>query len=317
MCNNTIVVMHTVGPVLLESFVNNPNVTAIVWAGLPGQESGNSIVDVLYGKVAPAGKSPFTWGSSREDYGTDVMYKPNSPVPQDDFAEGPFIDYRAFDKFGIDPIYEFGYGLTYTTFNYSNLQISKTSAGPYTPSSGVTAAAPTYGNVSDNLSNYLYPSNLTKIPLYIYPYLNSTNTKASSMDPNYGDGDTSYIPAGAQDGSPQPILPAGGASGGNPELYDVLYQVRATITNTGSLNGEEIPQLYISLGGPNDAKVVLRGFERLSINAGQSTTFEADVLRRDISNWDSASQNWVITNYTKTVYVGSSSRKLLLSGTLS
>lgn len=43
-CNNTVVVIYSVGPVLVESFVNNPNVTAIVWAGLPGQEAGNSLV---------------------------------------------------------------------------------------------------------------------------------------------------------------------------------------------------------------------------------------------------------------------------------
>jgi beta-glucosidase len=47
LCNNTIVVMHTTGPVLVSDWYDNENVTAIVWAGLPGQESGNSLVDVL------------------------------------------------------------------------------------------------------------------------------------------------------------------------------------------------------------------------------------------------------------------------------
>jgi beta-glucosidase len=88
------------------------------------------------------------------------------------------------------------------------------------------------------------------------------------------------------------------------------------VANTGKLNAEEVPQLYISLGGPNDPVVALRGFERLSIDAGMSTTFYADITRRDISNWDTAAQNWFISNYTKTVYVGASSRKLYLSGTL-
>ena len=74
--------------------------------------------------------------------------------------------------------------------------------------------------------------------------------------------------------------------------------------------------MYISLGGPYDPKIVLRGFERLSIQPNSSTTFSADVMRRDISNWDTVSQNWVISNYTKTVYVGSSSRNLPLSGKL-
>ena len=65
------------------------------------------------------------------------------------------------------------------------------------------------------------------------------------------------------------------------------------------------------------SKKVLRGFERLSIDAGGSATFNADLTRRDLSNWDPEAQNWVISNYPKTVYVGSSSRKLFLSAKLS
>ncbi|KAI9679761.1 MAG: hypothetical protein M1817_004775 [Caeruleum heppii] len=316
-CNNTIVVMHTVGPVIVDSFLDNPNVTAIIWAGLPGQESGNSIADILYGRVNPAGRTPFTWGRFREEYGTDILYVPNGPIPQDNFQEGVFIDYRAFDRANTTPVFEFGFGLSYTTFDYSDLQIRKTNAGPYTPSTGTTGAAPSSGNVSTDLGDYQFPGNLTVIPLFIYPYVNGTNASTASGDPDYGNGDTTYIPPGGQDGSPQPIPAAGGAPGGNPGLYDVLYQVTATIRNTGRLNGEEVVQLYVSLGGPNDPKVVLRNFQRLSIDAGMTATFTADITRRDISNWDPVVQNWVVSDYAKTVHVGSSSRKLPLSGVLS
>jgi beta-glucosidase len=72
----------------------------------------------------------------------------------------------------------------------------------------------------------------------------------------------------------------------------------------------------VCLGGPNDPKIVLRGFERLSIQPGQTATFEADLTRRDLSNWDVEKQDWVISNYPKTVYVGASSRNLPLSETL-
>lgn len=316
-CNNTIVIIHSPGPVLLTEFYDNPNVTGIIWAGMPGDQSGNSIADVLYGKVNPGAKLPFTLGARRQDYGTDLLYRPNNGVlaPQDNFAEGVFIDYRHFDKADIEPIYEFGFGLSYTEFSITNLQVHSNGITPYAPTTGQTAAAPVLG-AAGAAADDVYPAGFHQVPLYIYPYINSTNLAASSNDPNYGLPTSSYVPAGAQDGSPQPRVAAGGAPGGNPALYDVLFTVTATVTNTGAVTGDEVPQLYINLGGPGDPKVVLRNFERLTIAPGQTATFNADITRRDISNWDTVTQNWVITNYPKTVFVGSSSRSLPLNATL-
>lgn len=125
-CNNTVVIIHSAGPVLVNEWNENPNVTAILWAGLPGQESGTSLTDVLYGRVNPGGKSPFTWAEKSDDYGSHVLTKPNAgkDAPQVDFEEGIFIDYRHFDKEEKTPIYEFGFGLSYTTFSYSDLKVS-------------------------------------------------------------------------------------------------------------------------------------------------------------------------------------------------
>ena len=317
LCNNTIVVVHSVGPVLLSDYSDNPNITAILWAGVPGEQSGNSIADVLYGRVNPGAKLPFTLAATREDYGTDLLYIPNegTAAPQVSFTEGVFIDYRSLDEAEIQPVYEFGYGLSYTTFTYSKLQVTRRVTGTYVPTTGMTPAAPSLASSPKDTSDYLFPSNITRVPLYIYPYLNSTDLETSANETDYDM--PGFVPAGSQDGSPQPRIAAGGAPGGNPQLYDVLYQVDASITNTGSVTGEEVPQLYISLGGPYDPKVVLRGFQRLSIQPNMTANFHVDITRRDISNWDTATQNWVISNYTKTVYVGSSSRKLLLNSTLS
>ncbi|KAH7360605.1 putative beta-glucosidase A [Rhexocercosporidium sp. MPI-PUGE-AT-0058] len=319
LCNNTIVVIHSTGPTLVSEWYDSPNVTAILWAGVPGQESGNSITDILYGKVNPAARTPFTWGTTRESYGTDVLYEPNNgeAAPQDAFTEGVFIDYRAFDRTNTTPIYEFGFGLSYTTFEYSDLTVTRHNVSAYSPTTGTTEVAPVLGNFSTNLSDYLFPNgSFPHIWQYIYPYLNTSDARTASADPAYGQTADQFMPPGAVDGSPQPLLAAGGAPGGNPQLWDVLYTVRATIQNTGSVNGEEVPQLYISLGGSNQPKVVLRGFERLSIDAGESATFTADITRRDLSNWDTVAQNWAITDAPKTVYVGSSSRKLPLSQAL-
>ena len=308
--NNTVVVVHSSGPVILEDIKNNENVTAIIWAGLPGEQSGNSLADVIYGRVNPGGKLPFTLGAKREDYGSDLLYVPNADEPQIQFSEGNFVDYRAFDKANITPTYEFGYGMSYTTFKYSSITVAQYSKSNYTATTGLTPPAPKFGTISNVTSDYLFPSNFSKVEDYIYPYLNSTDLKASSGDADYGIGGAT--PPGSQDGSPQRRLPASGPSGGNPGLYDVIYTVSSTITNTGSIPGEEVAQLYVSLGGPYDPVKVLRGFDRISIEPGASATFTVDLTRRDLSNWDTGKQNWYISNYTKIAYVGSSSRNLPL-----
>ena len=312
-CNNTIVVMHTVGAVLVDAWYDNENVTGIIWAALPGQESGNSLVDVLYGAYSPGGKLPFSMAKARSDYGADVLYEPNNGqfgAPQQEFTEGVFIDYRAIDKAGLTPIYEFGFGLSYTTFSFSDLVVTQVDTSPYVANTGMTPAAPSLGTADPNAADYLFPtSNFTEYPLYIYPYLNSSNLANASADPNYGV--PGFVPAGAQDASPQPVLPAGGAPGGNPALYDVIYEVTATITNTGSVVGDEVPQLYVSLGG-NQPKVMLRGFDRLTVPVGGTATFTAGLTRKDFSTWSTTEQNWVQTPCF-TVYVGNSSRNLPLS----
>ncbi|KAL2164014.1 hypothetical protein VTH06DRAFT_3228 [Thermothelomyces fergusii] len=315
-CNNTIVVIHSVGPVLLKEWYDSPNVTAILWAGLPGQESGNSITDVLYGRVNPAARSPFTWGKTRESYGADVLYEPNNGngAPQQDFSEGVFIDYRYFDKVGDDSvIYEFGHGLSYTTFEYSNIRVVKSDAGEYRPTTGTTAQAPTFGNFSTDLEDYVFPEDeFPYIYQYIYPYLNTTDPREASADPHYGQTAEEFLPPRATDDGPQPLLRSSGGDspGGNRQLYDVLYTITADITNTGPVVGEEVPQLYVSLGGPDDPKVQLRDFDRMRIEPGETRQFTGRLTRRDLSNWDVVLQDWVISEYPKTAYVGRSSRKL-------
>ena len=101
----TIVGVHSVGPLVVESWISNPNVVAVLWAGIPGQESGNGLVDVLYGKVSPSGKLPYTIAKAVGDYGTSIQ------SGDDNFAEGLYVDYRHFDQAGIAPRFEFGFGL--------------------------------------------------------------------------------------------------------------------------------------------------------------------------------------------------------------
>ncbi|KAJ5095000.1 hypothetical protein N7532_007291 [Penicillium argentinense] len=124
-CPNTMVISHNAGIRIVDDWIENDNVTAAIFAHLPGQDTGRSLVEILYGRANPSGRLPYTVAKKASDYG--ALISPAQPegeywlFPQDDFTEGQFIDYRAFDKKGITPRFEFGFGLSYTTFKYSSL----------------------------------------------------------------------------------------------------------------------------------------------------------------------------------------------------
>ncbi|KAF8649775.1 hypothetical protein AX16_005541 [Volvariella volvacea WC 439] len=122
--SRTIVVVNSVGPIIMEPWINNPNISAVVWSGLPGQEAGNSVTDILYGAYNPSGRLPYTIGKSVDDYSAKVIYNSNSQILQIPYDDGLFVDYRHFDRNNIEPRFEFGFGLSYTTYQYSNVSIS-------------------------------------------------------------------------------------------------------------------------------------------------------------------------------------------------
>ncbi|KAF8548408.1 glycoside hydrolase family 3 protein [Imleria badia] len=123
--NNTIVVTNSVGPLILEPWVEHPNVTAIVWASLGGNEAGNAIADILYGDWNPSGRLPYTIAKNASDYSAQLtLGGGGTEILQINYTEGLLIDYRWFDAQNITPRYEFGFGLSYTTFEYSNLAIT-------------------------------------------------------------------------------------------------------------------------------------------------------------------------------------------------
>jgi beta-glucosidase len=71
--DNTIVVINSVGPLILEPWIDHPNVTAVVWAGLGGTETGNALVDVIYGAANPSGRLPYTIAKSPKDYPAQLV----------------------------------------------------------------------------------------------------------------------------------------------------------------------------------------------------------------------------------------------------
>ena len=116
----TIVVVASGGPVLMPWL---EDVSAVLESWYGGQEQGNALADVLFGDVNPSGKLPITF--PRSDHDTPVsspkQYSRTENVAH--FSEGLSVGYRGHDQLGIEPLFPFGYGLSYTSFAYDQLRV--------------------------------------------------------------------------------------------------------------------------------------------------------------------------------------------------
>lgn len=245
--NNTIVVIHNAGVRLVDHFAENPNVTAIIYAHLPGQDSGRALTALLYGDENFSGRLPYTVAKNQSHYGgLETPVQPDKYFefyPQANFSEGIFIDYKHFDLYNLTPRYEFGFGLSYTTFEYSNLKLTFDQPG----------------------NSGLYP----------------TGEKIQ---------------------------------GGPADLWDSWYFVDMTATNTGSMAGKDVPQLYVGIPGDGQPVRQLRGFEKVLVGVGESQMVRFTLTRRDLSTWNVTAQKWELQKGKYTVEVGSSCRNLSLTG---
>ncbi|CAH0028106.1 unnamed protein product [Clonostachys rhizophaga] len=229
-CPNTVVVIHSPGVVTLP-WADNENVTAIFSAHYPGEEIGNSIVDVLWGATPPSGRLPYTIPKTLEDYGPPIF---NLTTPT------------------ASPDYEFGFGLSYAKFELE-------------------------GEIGVQVRGALAP----------------TAEKSK-----------------------------GTAPGGLKDLWTEVLTVDAQVKNIGVADGYAVPQLYAAF--PQDTTPaqtpvqVLRGFQKVFIKAGETSTVRFSLMRRDVSFWDEKSEQWVIPKGDFTFKVGFSSRdKAALQATAS
>ena len=93
-------------------------IDALLLMSQAGMRGGDAVVKVLNGEVTPSGKLTDTWAKNYEDYPSSANFSSNDGnVDQEDYTDGIYVGYRYFDTFGVEPSYEFGYGLSYTTFD--------------------------------------------------------------------------------------------------------------------------------------------------------------------------------------------------------
>ena len=121
--NNVVVVLSTGSPVLMDKWIDKISGLVETWFG--GEEVGNAIANVLLGNYNPSGKLPMTFPKRWEDCSAYPTYKARDSVTE--YSDGIFVGYRHFDKYGIEPLFPFGFGLSYTTFSYDNLNLNSSS----------------------------------------------------------------------------------------------------------------------------------------------------------------------------------------------
>jgi beta-glucosidase len=223
---NTIVVLNVSQPVAMPWLGKVKAVLQMWW---PGDEGGWATANVLLGKSNPAGRLPFTWAKRLEDYSPNDPAHPERSAAGVDgkttFSEGVDVGYRWFDKQKIEPLFPFGFGLSYTTFSYSNLKVSPAS--------------------------------------------------------------------------------------------DSGFDVSVHITNSGNLPGDEVPQVYLDAPdqrttGVQFATRTLAGFDRISLNPGESKDVRLHVSPRSLEYWSTTDNRW-IRSAPRQIRVGPSSRDLELS----
>jgi beta-glucosidase len=121
---NTIVVINAGGPVIMSKWIDQVPAIVDMWYG--GQEAGNAVADILFGDANPSGKLPVSFVKRWEDSPAYGNY-PGTNL-QVNYAEGIYVGYRYFDTKKLEPLFPFGYGLSYTKFDYNDIKISPGSA---------------------------------------------------------------------------------------------------------------------------------------------------------------------------------------------
>lgn len=218
---NTVVVLNGGTPITMNEWLDD--VPAVLEALYPGQEGGTALAEILFGDVNPSGRLPMTFPKRFEDSPVYGTYPGEKQVAE--YKEGIFVGYRHFDEQDVEPLFPFGFGLSYTTFEYSDLEITPTKIG-----------------------------------------------------------------------------------------QDDTVTVQARIKNTGDVAGDEVVQLYVHdvEASVKREKKSLKGFERVSLDPGESETVRFTLDKSHLAFYDVVNKRWVAEPGRFRVLIGGSSRDMRL-----
>jgi beta-glucosidase len=229
---HTVVVVDAGAPVTMPWI---DQVSSVVDAWYPGESNGTALASVLFGQTDPGGHLPVTFPTDLSQVPASTPSEFPGTGGEVQYSEGIDVGYRYYDANNETPLFPFGYGLSYTTFRYSNLSV-------------------TPGQVQNRTSN--------------------------------------------------PGTPACGCNGQSGRQVTVS----ATVTNTGTAAGSDVAQLYVDdPAAAGEPPRQLKGFQKVTLKPGQSTTVHFTLSGQDLSYWDDAANGWVLPDGTFGVYVGDSS----------
>ena len=141
--DKAIVVINSGGGVEMAPWIDRTAGVLMAW--YQGQEGGDAVAEIITGKISPSGKLPFTIEKRPEDNPTFENYhpnteqvKPDNPYRRVEYNEGIFVGYRGYERSGIQPLFPFGFGLSYSSFDYGNLEIKDLGNGEFSVSFDVT-----------------------------------------------------------------------------------------------------------------------------------------------------------------------------------
>jgi beta-glucosidase len=222
--NDTIVVVTAPGPIDFSKWIDHANVSAVLFTYFPGVEGGAAMASVFYGDVNPSGKLPFTIAANVSDYDSNTYYNESIGLnPTTNFSEGNFIDYRYFDKKNITPLYEFGFGLSYTSFVSSFPSCSFPS--PILPASILSLSSLPL-SLSLSLPFTRTDSLFRLLRSFSFSDLKISSNKKSNKALVRETNEKFFVDGKVTQG-----------------LYDYAYTVEATVKNTGSVAGAEVAQV--------------------------------------------------------------------------
>jgi beta-glucosidase len=124
---NTVVVLMGGGAIDMTEW--EANVKGIVQAWYPGMEGGNALAGVLFGTVNPSGKLPMTFPKKLEDVPAHKLGQFPGDTVSVYYNDDIYVGYRYYDTYKVDPLFAFGHGLSYTTFQYNNLEVQRSGEG--------------------------------------------------------------------------------------------------------------------------------------------------------------------------------------------